>query len=106
MLNAPLPPDITVTDRLQMVISEWRGAVGHRLDQLHKDCLDIVGPEKQLLPLRTIPVHELDSTNLERALKRYHFTLLYGVDTVGRFEAALVLCPARERTRSRFPVHL
>src|SRR5690348_2445142 len=26
MLNAPLPPDITVTDRLQMVISEWKGA--------------------------------------------------------------------------------
>ena len=90
MLNAPLPPDITVTDHLQRVISEWRGAVGHRLDRLFQDCLDLVGPEKQLLPRRIIPVHELDGYTLERALKRFHFPLNYAVDTVGRFEAALI----------------
>lgn len=90
-LNAPIPPDITVTDRLQMVIAEWKGAqAGHPLARLYQDCLDLVGAEKQLLPLRIIPVRALDSTNLERALKRYHFPLQYAVDTVGRFEAALV----------------
>lgn len=90
-LNAPIPPDITVTDRLQMVIAEWKGAqAGHPLARLYQDCLDLVGSEKQLLPLRIIPVSGLDSTNLEQALKRYHFPLQYAVDTVGRFEAALV----------------
>ncbi len=91
MLNAPLPPDVTVTDRLQMVISEWKGGqAGHPLARLHKDCLDLVGSEKQLLPLRLIPVRELDSVTLERALRRYRFPLHYAVEPVGRFEAALV----------------
>jgi hypothetical protein len=32
----------------------------------------------------------LDGENLERALRRYHFPLQYSVDTVRRFELALV----------------
>jgi hypothetical protein len=49
-----------------------------------------VGQEKQLLPLKIIPVRDLDSVNLERALRHYRFPLDYGIDTVGRFECALV----------------
>lgn len=91
MLNSPLPPDVDVTQRLQTVISEWRGARdGHQPERLYRDCLDLVGQDKQLLPLKIIPVRELDSVNLERALWRYRFPLDYGIDTVGRFECALV----------------
>ncbi len=91
MLNAPLPPDIDVTDRLQMVISEWKGAQeGRQLARLYQDCVDAVGQDKQLLPLKIVPVRELDSTSLEKALRQYRFTLDYGIDTVGRFESALV----------------
>ncbi len=91
MLNSPLPPDVDVTQRLQAVISEWKGAQdGHQPERLYRDCLDLVGQDKQLLPLKIIPVRELDSANLERALRHYRFSLDYGVDTVGRFESALV----------------
>jgi hypothetical protein len=91
MLNSPLPPDITVTDRLQMVIAEWKGAqAGHTLARLYQDCLDLVGPDKHLLPIRIMPVMELDSESLDRALRRYRMPLEYDIDTVGRFEAAMV----------------
>lgn len=91
MLNSPLPPDVDVTQRLQTVISQWKGAQdGHQPQRLYQDCLDLVGPDKQLLPLRILPVRELDSTNLAQALRHYHFSLDYAVDTVGRFESALV----------------
>jgi hypothetical protein len=63
--------------------------------------VDLVGQDKQLLPLKIIPVRELDSVNLERALRHYRFSLDYGIDTVGRFEAAVVPV-IRENSSSGF----
>ncbi len=91
MLNSPLPPDIPVTERLQNVISEWKGAQnGHPLSQLYQDCLDLVGQEKQLLPIRITAVRELDSESLDRVLRRNQMSLYYDIDVIGRFESALV----------------
>jgi hypothetical protein len=48
MLNSPLPPDVDVTQRLQTVISEWKGAqAGHKLERLYQDCVDLVGQDRQ-----------------------------------------------------------
>ncbi|GCE12483.1 DEAD/DEAH box helicase family protein [Tengunoibacter tsumagoiensis] len=91
MLNSPIPPDIDVTTHLQNVIAGWKGdRLGYQLDRLYQDCLDVVGKDKQLLPLRIMAVKAMDSTQLRQVLRSRSYQIQYGVDPIGRFDAILI----------------